>query len=186
MMMRLEEHLNQLPKHSADVDVWDKIDQQLSTTTTIAEKLPLHKADSDLWYDIEKQLKKRGIHRLLRLRYISAAASIAVIMTLGSVYFTRSTDEQIFFTEEVYIQAASSEELEFQEINVLENCNEFPAVCSSPEFTQLKSKLDQQKREELKLRDLKKATNDPNIELYHSRIVKSIQQVEAQMIQLFS
>lgn len=184
--MKLEEHLNQLPKHSVEIDLWDTIDQQLSAQNTIADKLPQHKADSDLWYRIEDQLKQTTTRRFLRLRYISAAASIAVIMTLGTVYFTHNNQENIYFTEEVYIPQLVSDDFKLPKINVLENCQEHPAVCSTPDFTRLKSNLDQLKREELKLRDLKKATNDPKMELYHSRIVKNIQQVEAQMIQMFS
>lgn len=185
MTMKLDEHLNQLPKHSVDTDLWDNIDQQLSASTTLADKLPQHKADSFLWFAIEEQLGKSKSHRFLRLRYISAAASIAVIMTFGSIFFTHN-DDPVYFTEEVYMQDISSDDVNFLEVDVLENCNEYPAVCSTPDFTKLKSSLDQLKREELKLRDLKKATNDPKMELYHSRIVKNIQQVEAQMIQMFS
>lgn len=186
MKMKLEEHLNQLPKHSAEAMIWDNIDQKLLATSHFSDKLPQHKANPDLWYAIEDQLKKNTPHRFLRLRYLSAAASIAVIMTLGTVYFTHNTQEHIYYTESVYVQQASIDDVHIQEVDVLNNCNEYPAVCSTPDFTRLKSSLDQLKREELKLRGLKKATNDPKMALYHSRIVKNIQQVEAQMIQMFS
>lgn len=186
MTMKLEDHLNHLPKHSVEIDLWDTIDQQLSRQNTLVNKLPQHKADSELWYAIEDELKRSKTRRFLRLRYISAAASIAVIMTFGTVYFTHNSHENIYFTEEVYTPTLVSDDFTLPKVNVLENCDEYPDVCNTPDFTRLKSNLDQLKREELKLRDLKKATNDPKMELYHSRIVKDIQQVEAQMIQMFS
>lgn len=184
--MKLEDHLNQLPKHSIDEMIWDKIDQQIAAPVHFVDKLPRHKANPDLWYAIEGQLKKSTSHRLLHLRYISAAASIAVIMTLGTVFFTHNSQEHIYYTEGVYVQETTTDDEVIPEIDILENCNDFPAVCSTPDFTRLKSSLDQLKREEIKLRDLKKATNDPKMDLYHSRIVKNIQQVESQMIQMFS
>lgn len=185
MMMKLEDHLNQLPKHSVEANIWDNIDQELSAQSTLADKLPQHKADSDLWYAIEDSLKSSS-RRFLRLRYISAAASIAVIMTFGTIYLTQGTQESIYFTEEVYLPKASTEEIKLHDVNVLENCEDYPSVCSSPDFTRLKSSLDQLKNKELEIRNLKKVTNDPKMELYHSRIVKNIHQVEAQMIQMFS
>jgi len=184
--MKLEDHLNQLPKHSVESNLWDDIDQHLSAYSTLADKLPQHKADPFLWHQIEDQLKRKSSHRFLRLRYFSAAASIAVIMTLGTVYFTHNDNENIYFTEEVYLPQTTSVEVELHEVNVLENCDEYPAVCNTPDFTRLKSSLEELKQKELEIRDLKKATNDPKMELYHSRIVKNIQQVEAQMIQMFS
>lgn len=183
--MKLEDHLHHLPKHSVEVNLWDTIDQQLTADTTLADRLPHHKANADLWFDIDDQLRK-VTHRLLRLRYISAAASIAVIMTLGTVYFTQSNKENLYFTEKIYIQELPSDELQLHEVNVMENCQDYPAVCNTPDFARLKSSLDQLKREEAKLKSLQKATKDPKMELYHSRIVKNIQQVEAQMIQMFS
>lgn len=186
MTMKLDQHLKQLPNHSVEVELWDSIDQQLSTPCPLADKLPQHKADSLLWFTIEDQLGTPSNRRFLPLRYISAAASIAVIMTIGTIFLTNSNKGDIYFTEKVYIQEVMDDDNAFEAVDVLENCNEYPAVCSTPDFTRLKTNLDQLKREELKLRDLKKATNDPKMELYHSRIVKNIQQVEAQMIQMFS
>lgn len=184
--MKLEDHLNQLPKHSVEIGLWDEIEPQLSVTPTLADKLPKHKANADLWYSIESQLDKKTPRRFLRLRYLSAAASIAILISAGIFYFTNNSHEQLYFSEEIILPSASDKDVDIQEVDVFENCNEYPAVCSSPDFTRLKSSLEQLKREELKLRDLKKTTNDPKMELYHSRIVKSIQQVEAQMMQMFS
>lgn len=185
-MMKLENHLQQLPKHSLENDLWAKIDQQLDLAPSIANKLPQHKADSDLWYRIEDELNKQGSPYRLLIRRLSVAASIAIIITLGTVYLTKqNTPDQIYFTEEVYIQEVSSQQPQLQGLDVLENCNSFPAVCSTPDFTRLKSNLDRLKLEEQKLRKLKQTVNDPKMELYHARIVKNIQQVEAEMLQMF-
>lgn len=184
--MKLEEHLQQLPNHSTEVDLWEKIEKKLSNKPSIADKLPNHKADINLWLGIEKALERKTPRQFLRFRYISAAASVAVIITLSTVFFTHNNQEQLYFSEEIIITETTTGNTVIKGKDIMENCNEYPAVCSSPDFTRLKSNLDQLKREELKLRDLKKATNDPKMELYHSRIVKDIQQVEAQMMQLFS
>ncbi len=185
--MKLEEHLKLLPKHSVEIDLWNKIDQQLSASSSLEDKLPIHKANSDLWNEIESALEKRTPRRFLRFRHLSIAASAAVVITLGTVFFTHNTNEEhIYFSEEIVITNQPIDNNTAYDVDVMDNCNEQPAVCSSPDFTRLKSNLDQLKREEVKLRDLKKATNDPQLDLYHSRIVKNIQQVEAQMMQMFS
>ncbi len=185
--MKLEQHLNRLPKHSAASGLWDKIEEQVVGDTHLAARLPVHKANPDLWLAVEQGLEKRTFRRFLHVPYIAAAASVVLVIMLSTVFFLRHySKETIYFTEEIYTPGTSMEELKSQEFAVLENCSEFPIVCSTPDFTRLKSNLDRLKREEIKLRDLRKTTNDPKIELYHSRIVKDIRQVEAQMMQMFS
>lgn len=186
MIMKLEDHLQQLPHHSAENKLWDVINTQLSESNELNDRLPLHKAKSDLWYDIKTQLEYKTPRRTLRLRYISAAASIAVIVTLGLAYFAPLDREQLFYADELVMEARPIHDFKIIEVKVLDNCQEHPAVCNTPDFSRLQSTLEQLKQEELKLRALKNSTDNPNMSLYHSRIVKNIQQVEAQMLQMFS
>lgn len=183
--MKLQEHISQLPIHSVDTHLWDAIDEQLSTPTPLVDRLPHHKADADIWFSIASILEKSSSRRFFRLRNLSIAASIAVIMTLGSIYIVHSNQKPVYYTEDIYFNDMPTDAAVFQDIDILENCHAYPNVCSTPDFTHLKSSLDQLKLEEQKLRDLQKSTNDPKIQLYHSRIVKDIQQVEAQLIQMF-
>lgn len=186
--MNLENHLQQLPKHSLENNLWEQIEQKINISPTLTDRLPKHKADSDLWYSIEDKLHKNAAHRrFTRWRNLSVAASIAVIITLGSVYINHNqAQDQLYFSEEIYIQDTQIQELKFQDAAVLENCHTYPAVCETPDFTRLKSNLDALKLKEQQLRKLKQTVNDPKMELYHSRIVKDIQEVEAQMLQMFS
>ncbi len=186
-MMNLENHLHHLPQHSMENDLWDKIEEKLNSSPKLADHLPLHKVNSDLWYTIEDELNRAASRRrTIRLRHFSVAASIAIIITIGTVHLTQNTyQNQIHFSEEIYIQNTPVAEANIQENDVLENCTIHPAVCETPDFTRLKSNLDALKLKEQQLRKLKQTVNDPKMELYHSRIVKDIQEVQAQMLQMF-
>jgi len=186
--MNLENHLQQLPKHSLEDDLWGQIERKMNQNLSIAERLPLHKANSDLWYSIEEKLQRQTAHRRsIRLRQLSIAASIVLVISLGTVFLNHyHNQDQLYFSEEIYMQETSVEDFAFQEAAVLENCHTYPAVCESPDFTRLKSNLDALKLKEQQLRKLKQTVNEPKMELYHSRIVKEIQEVEAEMLEMFS
>lgn len=184
--MKLNEHIQQLPTHSLESDMWSNIENQLSGSTHISERLPHHKAKAELWLGIAEALdaKKQKSFRLLQPWTV--AASVAVMLTASLFFHNYQSKTHIYYTEEVVMEQVSINAWEIQDINVMENCNEQPAVCTSPNFTRLKSSLDQLKMEEQKLREMQESSDDPNLEIYHSRLVKDIQQVEAQILQLFS
>ena len=184
--MKLEQHLHQLPSHSMEDHLWDQIESQLEAEVTLADKLPTHKASPHLWDSIEKSLGNKRARLYTNLRYASVAASIAVVLAVGGIRFTQQDKTYVYYSDELVIDQIQLPEVKTQVTDVLENCSEYPAVCTTPDFTRLKTSLDQLKQEEQKLRTLKTLSDDPKMEMYHSRIVKNIQQVEAQMLQLFS
>lgn len=186
--MKLEDYLHQLPHHSAEGMLWDKIEEGLEHSASLSNKLPQHQASSELWYAIEARLNHVTIYRSLRLRlrHLSIAASIVVIITIGAVYFTQQQQTHLYYSDEISVEQVEIPDWTHQGIDVLDNCKEQPAVCATPDFTRLKTALDQLKGEEIKLRELKTISDDPKIELYHARIVRDIQQVESQLLHLFS
>lgn len=186
--MKLQDHISQLPSHSVELDLWNTIEEQLSHPTHVLQRLPRHKANPLLWEAIEAQLDKKAAKNRRNLLFStwSVAASIAVILTIGIVFYSQQSSTHIYYSEEIVMEAAPVNPWQVEETNVMSNCEDQPAVCSTPSFTRLKSTLDRLKHEEQKLRSLLESTNDANIELYHSRLVKDIQQVEAQILQLFS
>ncbi len=184
--MKLENLINQLPKHSVENDLWSNIDKQLKTDKTLLDRLPVHRANSYLWYNIEDKLPKQKSRLTLFVRNLSVAASIAIIICTGAVLINRYFNpEEVYLTQQVYVREIPTHELNLQNVDIMQNCNDYPAVCSSPDFHRLKSNFEQLKSEELKLRKLKETVNDPKMELYHTRIVKDIQQIEAKMLQMF-
>ena len=186
MIMKLEELLNQLPKHSLENDMWAKIDLQLNKSYSLSDKLPKHSANSDLWYNIEERLPKKVSRTKLFIQHISIAASIAVIVSIGAVQIKQNLyPSEVYLTEEVHLRKSAIKTPKMEKVDILENCDNNPVVCSSPNFTRLKSDLDQLKTEEIKLRKLKETVNDPKMDLYHTRIVKNIQDIEAKMLQMF-
>lgn len=186
--MKLQDHISQLPKHSVELDLWSTIEQQLPQGQHLAARLPRHKANPLLWDTLEAQLDKQAAkrRRFIPFSTWSIAASVAIILTMGIVFYTQQSSTHIYYSEEIVMETSQVNQWQVEDVNVMSNCQDQPAVCSTPNFTRLKSNLDQLKREEQKLRDLLQKTNDSKIELYHSRLVKDIQQVEAQILQLFS
>lgn len=185
-MMKLEQHLNHLPSHSLDDGMWANIESQLETKASLADRLPIHRANPNLWDGISSALSGQRSRLYLRLRYVSVAASIAVVMAVGGIRLAQQDEPYVYYSDELVIDKAEVKDVEVQKPDVLENCTEQPAVCTNPDFTRLKNSLDQLKHEEQKLRTLKSVSDDPKMDVYHARIVKNIQQVEAQMLHMFS
>ena len=186
--MKLQDHISQLPRHSVELDLWSSIEGQLCQDQHIAERLPRRKARAILWELIEIELDKTTTkrRRLFSPMSWTAVAVVAMVFTFGVVFHSQQSSTHIYYSEEIVMETPQVKQWRTEEVNVLSNCAEQPAVCSTPNFTRLKTNLDLLKKEELKLRQLLQTTNDSKIELYHSRLVKDIQQVEAQILQLFS
>ncbi len=184
--MKLNDHILQLPTHSLETDLWSQVEKQLCVDDSIGSHLPRHKANSDLWLSIENQLNAKKRRHVMMLQSWAVAASVLVVFTLGFIFHAQQEQTHIYYTEEMVIEPSLTPEWILPEVNVMENCSDQPAICSTPDFTRLKSSLDHLKLEEQKLRQIQQITIDPNIEVYHSRLVKDIQQVEAQILQLFS
>jgi hypothetical protein len=182
--MKLNEHLKNLPNHSVDIDLWENVEATLSQDASLSERLPQHKAESDLWYQIEDRLRQPR-RRLLFRKYTSIAASIAVLLTLGSIYITKShINNDLYYSEEIIDISTSFPEI--KRADVFKKCEDYPTVCETPDFTKLKTMLEEQNREEKKIKMLRKASDNQQLEILHSRIIKNIQQLESQMNQMFS
>lgn len=184
--MKLNDHILQLPTHSLETDLWSKVEEQLTVDTFISEHLPRHKANPDLWLSIENQLNAKRRRHVMMLQSWAVAASVLVVFTLGFIFHAQQDQVHIYYTEEIVSESSFTPQWTTPEVNVMQNCSEQPAICSTPNFTRLKATLDHLKQEEQKLRQMQQTTSDPNIEVYHSRLVKDIQQVESQILQLFS
>lgn len=186
--MKLDNQINNLPKHSVGLDLWSKIESRLesfSQATSWVDKLPLHKASAELWFDIDTRLYAKHHTRRIRLQALATAASLLLVLTLGSVFYEKSTTDYLVYSDEIYFESEPVPTYKAQHNDVLDNCDNHPAVCKTPNFTRLKNNLEHLKQEEEKLRMMKESMNDPKLDVYHTRIVRDIQQLEEQLMQMF-
>lgn len=182
--MKLDDHIQQLPQHTASMDLWEKIDQKIiSQEASLTDRLPHHQASEDLWFKIDATLNKKSIRRRFIISRFSVAASLALIVTMGTLFLKEEPSQYVYSTEEVYEE--SSIWTTVNSVDVLDNCSDQPSICSTPTFTRLKNALDQLKMEEQKLRLIKSNTNDPKLDVYHARIVRDIQKVESELLAMF-
>lgn len=185
--MKLDDQLHKMPKHSIEESLWGKIEAKISASEskTLAQRLPQHTVRESLWFSIDAIINNKARRRSLKVRRFYAAASLLFIVSMSAVYFSNQQPEYLYYSEEVYIENNSFDKDNYLNIDVLDNCSDHPVVCSSPTFTRLKNNLDQLKNEEQKLRVLKASSDNPQLEVYHARIVKNIQEVESQLLEMF-
>ncbi len=177
-----------MPQHRAPENLWENIEQRLSSETDLSLKLPQHNANAELWSGIESALDKQ--QNTLKIKhFVRWTAAAAVIMLLfiplnNSQLFKRG--DKLVTTEELLIpvngQVINSLNLEE---DILACCSQNPEVCESPDFNNLNNMLNQLKTEKTHLIQLSNEMNDPSITDYINKVNSNIAQVQRKLLSMF-
>lgn len=174
--------MQNLPVHKAPADIWQNISDGLDNN--LASKLPLHEAPQGLWHGIERRMeRKKRIILFTPLRAV--AASIIAIISLTFV-LTNYSGTRDYLVEEEYIQNIDREPEQYiKRHNVNLYCNQFPEICSTEKFIDLKSQIEKLEEQKNQLKALQSFDNDPQIAVYIEYINTEISTIERTLIAMF-
>lgn len=180
--------------HSANNDLWQDIENKLSFNKPALQKLPHHKASSALWNVIDTKIQHHYKQKRRRIITLTSsisgiAASILLVLYIQTNVSTNIPNNSVVLhTEEIatpnntYIQSASTVS---SNDNIVGYCTNYPDICSSPEFVQLKAKWQNLKSELQKLRAMSLYQSDDQVLVYITRIEQDIHQLENRMMLMF-
>ncbi|MDP4711798.1 MAG: hypothetical protein NWS63_11425 [Saprospiraceae bacterium] len=158
----LQEGLKQLPIYDAPAAAWDGISGRLSSDQLLREalqQLPEYQAPAESWQGVYRRLQ---LVRRTRLVYqgLSAAATIALLVTLGILLGNREPYQQVtlsYGTEYMQIPVTADPQLPEDEVlieNLLANFDQTAFLGDDPEIAQLREEYSELKSANELLRSL--------------------------------
>ncbi|MFB6318028.1 hypothetical protein [Saccharicrinis sp. FJH54] len=179
----IKNKLSQLPSHSADERLWEGIEEKMPQSG-IFNKLPQREAPDDIWDKISAELPHRK--SVLRfLPYWMAAASVIIIFSLTILLKPNRQNDQIIVAEEIITEDVVPQKTPELNKEITIYCDQYPSVCSTGKFTQLKKQLDELKAQKKELNKLKLFDSDPQIDLYIEHINLELSTIERKLIAMF-
>lgn len=189
-MISLENIGDKLPKHQVDDRLWSIIEAKLDMQDLPLHLLPLHKADDALFdsiYEGVQAKKTRKLNHWLQFYKVAAVAASVALLLFTTVLRPKTgvKQTQIVMSEEVIHHSLEVIEATASTDNIQQYCRISPEVCSSPEFSNLKSKWERLSAELVKLQQLSKQDQNGRLAHYMKRVEKDIFELERQMKLLF-
>lgn len=148
---QMKNAISGLLEHSPDDTLWQKIEAGLEFCVQLnkaVKQFPKHKADEKIWQNIDKKLDANKIKKLnpTIIRSLSIAADIAIVITIGFVFFSKGKETITIHTEasENWQKTSTlkTDSLSNQVFKFIENqCKMSPYLCKAPEFEKTNQQL---------------------------------------------
>ena len=153
----LRKAIEGLPGYKAKADSWIAIEQYLEFSERVEEvkkELPVYKASSDIWRSIENRIETQP--RSISLYHWKVAATIVVLV--GAWFFFKAyTKRNLSYSSEIVENwdndfSVPSDSAVMQVLDFInEQCKSNSYICSEPDFSQKKKKLEEVKVEIAKI-----------------------------------
>lgn len=145
---------SRLNNHQPDESVWNKIEKELDFESGLAnhlKHLPAYKPDSEVWNRISGQLPKNKSIKL-NIRITAIAASVAVILTVSTLFLLINTGKS-GSEQQLVNNTLTEDDMEQEAMTEIKNqCNLHMPVCEQNNFRELMQLYDELKTEEMELK----------------------------------
>jgi hypothetical protein len=148
---QIKRAISGLPEQSPDDKVWRGIEAQLEFREKLKDagkRLLVHEPSEIIWQKIEANLSHANIKRFnpAAIRYLSVAASIAVIVVCSIIFFHKGKETTTESVESAdnWLQPAvlTTDSLGVRAFKFIETqCKNSPYLCKAPDFDEKRQQL---------------------------------------------
>jgi hypothetical protein len=158
--MRRKSTKYNLPEHSPDESVWQRIDSAMDSERMEEFGLPEHAAPDTVWSKLEGELDRKEPNAYRKF-WLRAAAAVILLIGIAAVFFLVGNDQNV--RHEVVIAEVSQSSIEDIEVSASELLKTFQSGSENSGVSSLMAELKQLEKDKQLILQKMKTDDSPHM-----------------------